>query len=45
MNFDLIAPIKARAYDALSAVVRSKPRKPDEPGVDAQIMRKGAERC
>jgi hypothetical protein len=41
-NFDLVAPIKARACDALSAVVRSKPRKP---GADPQIMRKGAERC
>lgn len=41
MNFDLVAPIKARACDALYAVVRSKPRKPDDP----QIMRKGAERC
>jgi len=41
-NFDLVTPIKARACDALSAVVRSKPRKPD---ADAQIMRKGAERC
>ncbi|CNH75738.1 Uncharacterised protein [Mycobacterium tuberculosis] len=38
-NFDVVAPIKARACDALSAVVRTKPRKP------AQIMRKGAERC
>ena len=52
-NFDLVAPIKARACDALSAVVRSKPRKPNEspneaPGesvADQQIMRKGAERC
>jgi len=41
-NFDLVAPIKARACDALYAVVRSKPRKPD---ADPQIMRKGAERC
>jgi hypothetical protein len=41
-NFDLVAPIKARAFDALSAVVRSRPRRPD---ADAQIMRKGAERC
>ncbi len=42
-NFDdLVAPIKARACDALSVVVRSKPRKPV---TDPQIMRKGAERC
>jgi hypothetical protein len=41
-NFDLVAPIKARACDALSAVVRSRYRKP---GGDPQIMRKGAERC
>ena len=45
-NFDLVAPIKARACDALSAsaafIVRTKPRKP---GTDSPIMRKGAERC
>jgi len=42
-NFDdLVAPIKARACDALSALVRSKPRKP---GAEPQIMPKGAERC
>jgi hypothetical protein len=42
-NFDdLVAPIKARACDALSALVRSKPRKPS---AEPQIMRKGAERC
>jgi hypothetical protein len=34
--------MKARACDALSAVVRIKPRKP---GADPPIMRKGAERC
>jgi hypothetical protein len=42
-NFDLVAPIKARASDALSAVVRTMPRKPGNDA--AQIMRKGAERC
>lgn len=44
-NFDLVAPIKARAYEALSAVVRSRPRSPAEWEADRQIMRKGAERC
>ena len=42
-NFDLVAPMKARACDALSAVVRTKSRKPGNGA--AQIMRKGAERC
>ena len=46
-NFDLVAPMKARACDALSAsaayIVRTKSRKPGNDA--AQIMRKGAERC
>jgi hypothetical protein len=42
-NFDLVAPFKARACDALSAVVRTMPRKLGNDA--AQIMRKGAERC
>jgi hypothetical protein len=46
-NFDLVAPMKARACDALSAsaayIVRTTSRKPGNDA--AQIMRKGAERC
>jgi hypothetical protein len=41
-NLDVIAPIKARAYDALLAVLRSTRRQVD---VDSRIMRRGAERC
>ena len=41
-NFDVVPPIKARACDALHAVLRSKQRKLD---ADPQLMRKGAERC
>jgi hypothetical protein len=38
-NLDLVAPIKARAYGALQAVLGSRPHS------NPQIMRKGAERC
>jgi hypothetical protein len=41
-NFDIVAPIKTRACDALDAVLRSKPRKSSG---DPRLMRKGAERC
>jgi len=41
-NLDVVAPIKARACDALKAVLRSKPR---QVGSDSRIMRRGAERC
>jgi len=41
-NFDVVAPIKARACDALYAVLKSKPRKF---GADSRLMAKGAERC
>ena len=41
-NLDVVAPIKARAWDALQAVLRGKPR---QAGSDSRIMRKGAERC
>ena len=41
-NLDVVAPIKARACDALQAVLRSKPRRGDAP---SQIMPRGAERC
>jgi hypothetical protein len=41
-NFDLLAPIKARAYDALQAVLksRSRPLRSDPP-----LMHRGVERC
>lgn len=41
-NFDAVAPIKERACDALSAVLRGNPRKL---GADPRLMRRGAERC
>jgi hypothetical protein len=41
-NLDVVAPIKARAWDALHAVLRGKPRRV---GSDSRIMRRGAERC
>lgn len=41
-HFDLVAPIKARAYLALRSVLRSTPRQ----GVGGpRLMRRGAERC
>jgi hypothetical protein len=41
-KLDVVAPIKARAWDALQAVLRGKPR---QVGSDSRIMRRGAERC
>ncbi|HWY01394.1 MAG TPA: hypothetical protein VNY55_16390 [Mycobacterium sp.] len=41
-NLDVIAPIKARAYDALQAVLRNKSR---QVRADPQLMRRGLERC
>jgi hypothetical protein len=41
-NLDVVAPIKARACDAVQAVLRSKRR---QVGSDPRIMRRGAERC
>ena len=41
-TFDLVNPIKARAYDALQAVLRSKPRALTSV---PQLMRRGDERC
>jgi hypothetical protein len=41
-NLDVIAPIKARACDALQAVLRSKSR---QVPADPQLMRRGLERC
>jgi hypothetical protein len=41
-NLDVVTPIKARACDALQAMLRSKSRRA---GTDLRIMRRGAERC
>jgi hypothetical protein len=41
-NLDVVAPIKARACDALQAVLRSKSR---PAGTDLRLMRRGVERC
>ena len=41
-NLDVVAPIKARACDALQAVLKSKSRRA---GTDLRLMRRGAERC
>jgi hypothetical protein len=40
-NLDVVAPIKARACDALHAVLRSRPRE----GAESRLMTRGAERC
>jgi hypothetical protein len=39
---DVIAPIKARACDALHAVLRSRQRRLD---TDQRLMQRGSERC
>ncbi|WP_197515280.1 hypothetical protein [Mycobacterium sp. 1245805.9] len=41
-SLDVVTPIKARACDALQAVLRSRPR---QTGSHARIMTKGVERC
>lgn len=41
-NLDVVAPIKARACDALQAVLRSKPR---QGRLHSRLMPRGAERC
>jgi hypothetical protein len=41
-NLDVVGPIKARACDALQAVLGSKSRRA---GTDMRLMRRGAERC
>jgi hypothetical protein len=41
-TFDLVAPIKARAYDALQAVLKSRPRALTS---GPRLMSKGDERC
>ena len=41
-NLDVVTPIKARACDALQAVLKSKPRRVVP---DPRLMPRGAERC
>ena len=41
-NLDVVTPIKARACDALQAVLGSKSRRA---GTNLRLMRRGAERC
>ncbi|MGB8386359.1 hypothetical protein [Mycobacterium sp.] len=41
-NLDVIAPIKARARDALQAALRSRPR---QVASNSRLMPRGAERC
>jgi hypothetical protein len=41
-NLEVVAPIKARACDALQAVLASKSRRA---GTDLRLMRRGVERC
>jgi hypothetical protein len=41
-NLDVVAPIKARACDALQAVLRSRPPRQK---VSSSIMARGVERC
>jgi hypothetical protein len=41
-NIDVVAPIKARACDALNLVRKSKSRGQAD---DSRVMRRGAERC
>jgi hypothetical protein len=41
-NLDVLTPIKARAHDALHAMLRTKPRRVRPAPT---IMRRGAERC
>lgn len=41
-NADVVAPLKARACDALYAVLRSRPRRS---APDIRLMPRGAERC
>jgi hypothetical protein len=42
-NVDIAAPLKARACDALQAVLRSKRRRVVV--ADQRLMRRGVERC
>lgn len=42
-NLDVVAPIKARACDALQAVLRSRPAR--QKVASSRIMARGLERC
>jgi hypothetical protein len=42
-NLDVVAPIKARACDALHAVLRNRPARQKAPS--SRIMARGIERC
>jgi hypothetical protein len=42
-NLDVVAPIKARACDALQAMLRSRP--PRQKAPNSRIMARGVERC
>lgn len=41
-NLDVVTPIKARACDALQAVLGNKSRRAE---IELRLMRRGAERC
>jgi hypothetical protein len=43
-HLDVVAPIKARACDALQAVLKTR-RRPAPVAAESRLMRKGAERC
>jgi hypothetical protein len=42
-NLEVVAPIKARACDALQAMLGRKPSRHVDP--NSRIMRRGVERC
>jgi hypothetical protein len=42
-NLDVVAPFKARACDALQAMLRSKPSR--QKATNSRIMSRGVERC
>ena len=42
-NLDVVAPIKARACNALQAMLRSRPSRQKAPSL--RIMARGVERC
>ncbi|MEY8018664.1 MULTISPECIES: hypothetical protein [Mycobacterium] len=43
-SLDVVAPLRARACDALQAVLKRR-RRPAPGPADARLMRRGAERC
>ncbi len=43
-HLDVVAPIRARACDALQAVLKSR-RRPAPVASELRLMRRGAERC